>query len=88
MLTLVFAALAVVAATAAVILFTRLQKQTAAHRQLVLEHDELPLSREVEPVIERRKQRAGGHDMRDTRVALEFFPNTRSNPSCLSCDEG
>jgi hypothetical protein len=40
MLTVVFALLAVVAAAAAVILFTHLRKQTAAHQQLSREHEE------------------------------------------------
>ena len=37
----------------------------------VFQHDELPLGGEIQPVIERRQQRARGDDVRHARVILK-----------------
>lgn len=60
MLTVVFAVLAVAAAAAAVILFTKLRKQTAEHQQLVHEHDEFKSRFQAVLDIEAEKARVLG----------------------------
>jgi hypothetical protein len=59
-LTVVFAVLAVAAAAAAIILFIRLRRQGAAHRQLAREHDEFKARYQAVIDVEAEKARVLG----------------------------